>query len=87
MAPRDRISEIVEIRKRSVRHVPSMTKFDLDRLTEVWRRQLKDVDFADELVPIQRLLRFWRCLCVGGLRIWLIRALRMSSAPQNLISA
>lgn len=53
MAPRDRIREIVEIQKRSVRHVPSLTKFDIDNLSDVWSRQLKGVEIADELVPIR----------------------------------
>jgi len=53
MAPRDRIREIIEIRKRSVRHVPSLTKFDMDHLSDVWGQQLKGVEIADELVPIR----------------------------------
>jgi uncharacterized protein YecT (DUF1311 family) len=53
MVPRDRVREIVEIGKRSVRHVPSITKFDLDHLADVWKLQLKDVEVAGALVPIR----------------------------------
>jgi hypothetical protein len=53
MAPRDRIQEIVEIRQRSVKHVSSLSKFDLDHLADVWHQQLKQVEVADELVPIR----------------------------------
>jgi Lysozyme inhibitor LprI len=53
MAPRDRISEIVEIRKREGRHPASPSKYDLDRLSDVWKQKLKGVDFTDELIPIR----------------------------------
>ena len=53
MATRDRISEIIEMRKREGRHPASPSKFDLDRLSAIWRERLKGVEFTDVLVPIR----------------------------------
>jgi hypothetical protein len=53
MAPRDRIREIVEMRKREGRYPASPSKFDLDRLSAVWRERLRGVEFTDVLVPVR----------------------------------
>jgi uncharacterized protein YecT (DUF1311 family) len=53
MPSRDRISEILAIRSRSGRHAVTPTKWDIERLAEIWAQKLKTIEFGDSLVPIR----------------------------------
>jgi uncharacterized protein YecT (DUF1311 family) len=50
---RDRIAELLAIKQRAGKYKRIPRKSDLDRLKEVWDKQLKGVDPSDEFIPIR----------------------------------
>src|ERR1700730_13809217 len=51
--PRDRIAELLSIRQRAGKYKRTPSKSDLDRLKDIWDKQLKGIDPTDELIPIR----------------------------------
>jgi uncharacterized protein YecT (DUF1311 family) len=50
---RDRIAELLAIKQRAGKYKRIPSRSDLDRLKEVWDKQLKGIDPTDELIPIR----------------------------------
>jgi hypothetical protein len=51
--PRDRVEELLSIRQRSGKYRRMPSKYDLERLKDIWQRQLKGIDPTDELILIR----------------------------------
>jgi Lysozyme inhibitor LprI len=50
---RDRIAELLLIRQRAGKYKRAPSTSDLDRLKDIWDKQLKGIDPTDELIPIR----------------------------------
>jgi hypothetical protein len=81
--PRDRIEELLSLRKRCWKYRRMPVKNDLDQLKKIWQQQLKGIDPTDELIPIRVVallevfLRHWIELLIDHGAPYVERAARL----------